>query len=873
MADEVIAVAGKVTLDTSQVKEGGTQATNALRGLKDSGSEVKSSMSSMRDGLAMTGLALKGVREIAGTVGETFKAVFEFGFEGAQIKQLHESFATLIGTGGQAAKMERDIADATHGAVDGEEAQSAILKLLAGATGVFSDKAKEAVPTLFQMAAASAKLNPTMGSTIDVMNAMAASLETGNLKGLKRYGILVDAKASEEKYAASIGKTREELDEEEVKVAHLNATLEYLPKLMEQVGGSTESATDVFNQFEVAVDDLSDAAKEMAAGPIGEVLKVLTQMILFDKQLDSSKIVAQSNSYRDYIERMYAAGVASGKLDAVQAKQLLDAKEGSMEWDSALAAVAKRLGIVTEAEYEVGKEWERLNPILADTGDKYGKVSASMETTSGIMAKQAAEAKKLADAQAKVADAWFGAVTRIKGDNDRYLADRAELVAKGDAESTAKIAQLDAQMAKERDAQAAAMIKPEMFSSVEAYTEAKRKLLLATGQATKASFAEQDAQSILAIAYGAGRITAEQYALGIKKIPEAAKDGVVGIGELVKSLSGTKFSLKNLDDSAAEVKTRAYSTYLDAGREVARGAAQGVQSNQSIYMDSLNNMADAGINAFKLKNRIESPSLVFAGLGNDLMAGLAMGITEGSAPVQEALAGLIINTLSPFQTMLEAVSLSESNVTAAMAIMATTSRDILRKELETLNNVMGGAGGTLADFDELKGIAAGSMGTIAAPLEASLAIVRNMAAEAGSAAGGLAGALQDIKNIGNITNTITTIHIDIYRTRDEGAPTAPGESQGTPTSGPGHSGGGGEQEGFALGGFTGRGGYARVHPNEYMLSEAMRSGKQAIAPGALAPAAIAQLGGGSSKVTIYGGLALYGVQDAPSLLEQLRELR
>ena len=79
---------------------------------------------------------------------------------------------------------------------------------------------------------------------------------------------------------------------------------------------------------------------------------------------------------------------------------------------------------------------------------------------------------------------------------------------------------------------------------------------------------------------------------------------------------------------------------------------------------------------------------------------------------------------------------------------------------------------------------------------------------------------------------------------------------------------------FAYGGETGAGGLAQLHPNEFVLSEKMRKGLQPLPAGVFSGAAAAPITSSyqSRGVTIYGGLALYGVQDAQGLLSQLQAM-
>jgi hypothetical protein len=62
----------------------------------------------------------------------------------------------------------------------------------------------------------------------------------------------------------------------------------------------------------------------------------------------------------------------------------------------------------------------------------------------------------------------------------------------------------------------------------------------------------------------------------------------------------------------------------------------------------------------------------------------------------------------------------------------------------------------------IQNLAKGSLGNIAEPLQATFFLIRDAAAEAGSAAGGVLNALMDIKSIGTIHTWIITHHRDVY---------------------------------------------------------------------------------------------------------------
>ena len=412
-------------------------------------------------GVIALGAALASVKEIAGTVVDTFKQIFEFGEEGARINQLNESFATLIGSGEEAAAMERALGEAVHSTMTGEQMQSAVLKMLAGSTGAFADRIKEAAPSIFQMAAASAKLNPMLGNTNTVLEAIAQSLEMGTTRGLKRYGIIIDAAKSETIYAASIGKTAKELDEEEVKVAHLNAALEYLPKLMTQVGGTTESAIDPFNRLKTALEETGDIAKKEFAPVIAAAAEAVALLLTASQKLaaanaeQDARAQKTTDNWEDYVaiqQKVWAAqgividstgketksfyNLQLGQAQVIEvqrtatkeAYELVKAtEEGATATDESVRSLARQAGAATSSALAqdslksamkdlslllagpVGKETkdyankqEDLREKLSEISTELGKLQSAQGAVASSQTENEMSAEELALAQAKV---------------------------------------------------------------------------------------------------------------------------------------------------------------------------------------------------------------------------------------------------------------------------------------------------------------------------------------------------------------------------------------------------------------------------------------------------------------------------------------
>lgn len=173
-------------------------------------------------------------------------------------------------------------------------------------------------------------------------------------------------------------------------------------------------------------------------------------------------------------------------------------------------------------------------------------------------------------------------------------------------------------------------------------------------------------------------------------------------------------------------------------------------------------------------------SVAFGGISNaiqkavDWLENLARSIRNLELPDW-----LTPGSPTPLENGVNGVSVALGSLNTAFG----RTRDILRDEL---NRVLGGESGTIDDLKIVQGIAAGAIGTIGEKLQASFFIVRDGAAEAGSAVGGVWNGLNDIKNMNGLTTTITIItrHIDVYKGSVDGDGGGSGGGGGTPSPTP-----------------------------------------------------------------------------------------
>lgn len=212
-------------------------------------------------------LAVGAVRQFV----EAAKKVYEFGKAGAAVAQTAASFDLLIAKVGASKDLLQQLDDAAGGTIDKQRLMSATATLLAGAEDELALSLANATPRLLEIAKAAQKLNPSLGDTAFLYESIATGVKRASPMILDNLGLTIRIGEANDEYAASLGKTVEQLTAEEQKQALLNATLKAGSVLIEQAGGNADSATDNFSRLETATKNLADGMKEDAYPAISAV--------------------------------------------------------------------------------------------------------------------------------------------------------------------------------------------------------------------------------------------------------------------------------------------------------------------------------------------------------------------------------------------------------------------------------------------------------------------------------------------------------------------------------------------------------------------------------------------------------------------------
>ena len=311
----------KINIIIGAITDAATKGIDQVEGeLKSLGNTAKetgkssSALDKVKGAIAAIGIAAG----IATTVAVALKKALDMGREGAAAKQTAESFDLLLKVVGAAPGLLDKLKAASNGTISELDLMSSTSALLAGAQGELAKSLANATPKLLEIAKAANKLNPALGSTTHQYESLALGIKRASPMILDNLGLTIKVGQANETYAESIGKTVEQLTAEEQKQALLNEVLRAGDVLIDQVGGTTDSATDSYDQMTVAIDEAWMAIKMGLVPATTTLAEAITKELTAQDRLAAS-IKNTTGTYEEYIARIEeATPKAYGHLAAVQ---------------------------------------------------------------------------------------------------------------------------------------------------------------------------------------------------------------------------------------------------------------------------------------------------------------------------------------------------------------------------------------------------------------------------------------------------------------------------------------------------------------------------------------------------------------------------
>jgi hypothetical protein len=438
-AEKLAEVYARVTAELQQ----GTQATNenaqateasgekskqAGEKMDQAGKKATSSWKEMNKELAFLHYNIEHALSLIGDV-EAFAK------QGAAINTMIQIYQRLGQESGiNSDKLLEDMERATAGTVDRfTMMQAANRALLAGGADI-----AEHLPELFRIASAAA-----MATGQDVTY-ITETLVKGIVKAspllIDNAEIYIKVGQAVDKYAASLGKTTEQLSAAERQQAVLQAVLQEGETYVARIGDTADSSAAAFMRFDVAIQNNKRSLQTWAAEAARPAIDVLTEFLSGNDQINT-QLIKQSKNYEDYQQWAGRAYVGVHILTEAQyeyAKALLASGEAQLHYNELVAGAAPPI-MVGPDPLEVALKYKA----MAEEQAKVGEQEA--DTVAQTRAKIIAEFSDMWETREKIAKEYSHRLEDINKDHAKRLADIAEeeRAAEADAQEKALAATAD----------------------------------------------------------------------------------------------------------------------------------------------------------------------------------------------------------------------------------------------------------------------------------------------------------------------------------------------------------------------------------------------------------------------------------------------
>lgn len=135
------------------------------------------------------------------------------------------------------------------------------------------------------------------------------------------------------------------------------------------------------------------------------------------------------------------------------------------------------------------------------------------------------------------------------------------------------------------------------------------------------------------------------------------------LGQILGNLSVTAPSaIKEMWDKTKIILSAMLADFKILGKEIVGGLIDGIKGAGPAFIASIKGTISNAIKAAKDKLGISSPSLVFAGIGEQMMAGMAMGVNRGADMPSQAVGAAVQNITNNNQSFSINLGGSASNI-------------------------------------------------------------------------------------------------------------------------------------------------------------------------------------------------------------------
>lgn len=235
--------------------------------------------------------ALFFVDQAIQTVTRTLGGLYDQARQGAVVEQTTLSFQRFAEEVVQIPTLLDDARRAARGTISDFTLMSETLTLVSGlgpelsaAFSVALTSANEMGPSLIEIARAAQILNPALGDVDFFLKSLSIGIKRNERRWIDNLGIVISAREAYERFAEANNKSVLALTAEEKQLATLNEVQRVGAKLIEQLGGATESQVDAYAQLETRIENLKNEGRkaindfflplvQLLAGPVPTALQ------------------------------------------------------------------------------------------------------------------------------------------------------------------------------------------------------------------------------------------------------------------------------------------------------------------------------------------------------------------------------------------------------------------------------------------------------------------------------------------------------------------------------------------------------------------------------------------------------------------------
>lgn len=583
----------KLDLDTKDFIEKTSEADAKLGQIGD-----PSKLTGLIDGLA----SVTKVLGVIGTIGLAAKAALDLSLEAENVRLVNQQFEILTRNAGLAGSTLKDsLTQIADGLVDDTD----LLKAANAAVVQLGGNA-ERLPEIFGLA--KSVTTAFGGDILDNFSRLNEAVATGNLRGLRQYGLIVDQDLALRNYARTVGTTVDALSEQERRSAILNAILERGKTALAGVSDEVAVNTNAWTRLNVALGQLKESAAIAFDRVFGGVIKAeITGFTAIANDLTrflTAKFGSGPEAARAQFERLTEQINASGAnvFDLQTKIETLSARYGEG---------AKYLSDYTEAVRLLAFEEERLKGLRAQAAELKGVAGGGPEETAQasadrtIAVDEEAAARRLEVASKFEADLYNLQLNRVN--QEVQVATSIEEVDRLQNERRVLMSQLV--LEKEQQAQAAVLEGKMTADQAEAQSVELRKALVADLRSVEMRAEDERLRALQNFAAVSAN-TASGFVAGFKA---ASANASRDVGNFSK-LGQTAFN--SFSANAA-----------NAFMELGKGTKSATEVMKSFFLNALADIAQSQ-GSIMLAN-IYNPAGMAAGAGLLVLAGLLRAMAGG----------------------------------------------------------------------------------------------------------------------------------------------------------------------------------------------------------------------------------------------------